>query len=590
MRKICLMGIVCAVIGLMFPCFAQENAEPQKQLVGPRGIMDTSPIIEVPVVEEEPIDHETIDRIPLAERLAKYDFMLGDLPRTGAFTPYFKGQLIGNLGSNSAMEPNFIPFIWLAPEAGQGKRVSLYDERSSNRRYDELELVGHPSDKAAWTTRTIPVSPGGLYRFSLHASSSQNGGELSAGTDFAKFRWTNIEAIPARKPNDYYAPRPQRRSFLFLAPEGRDDIQVQVGPGKPGFTYGIQRVHVEPVFPIYRGVQSSTPLDVKVIAGTSSFVGLPGREPVNTEKRGGDFLRLGDGERIEQGRYHFTGTFGGNGVFHRPIHSTTAVFDTDKLIFAKQGDELVYRFELQPIRIDEKPGQFVPPAIAFKSGLVRFGLLDVKDTTVSFEWSTDGTKWKEFPVATGSSTAIPLNAPQNGMGNSLYSENAKTLFVRLKNTGSGGFAVTGVSLDAVIDSTEYVGEGKTVIATLRPSDNRIYSDRKPIEGGKMVPLMFSADNALYKLFINESEDDQSFGCSYMDYGGTEDNPGAHGDGPGKWTMITFGNNWNTVRPHQAQVKVWAYNWGGGFFVFDYPGLSFSYEIIQSRTQADIKEE
>ena len=567
----CLIFVAGASRGI-----SQDDPATEKQVFGPSGIMDTSPIVEVPVVEEEPVDHETIDKIPLAERLAKYDLMLGDLPRAGNFTPYYKGQLIGDLGSNSAMEPGFIPFIWLAPEIGRGKRVTLYDERSSNRRYDELELAGNSSEKAAWTTRTIPVSPGKLYRFSLFASSSRNGGELSAGMDFAKSRWQNLEAIPARKPNDYFVPRAPRRSFLFLTPEDRDDIQVKVGPGKQGFTYGIHRVHVEPVFPIYRGVQSATPLDVKVIAGTSSFIGLPGNEPTNTENRGGDFLRLGDGERIEQGVYHFTGTFGGNGYFHRPLQSTTATFDTDRLVFAKQGDELVYRFELQPIRIDEKPGQFVPPAIAFGKGKVRFDLRNATNTTVSLDWSRDGTLWEPLPKS--------LTASDKFVENTLDAKNATTLYLRLKNTGTGSFAVAGVSLEAEVDSTEYAGEGKTVIATLRPHDHF----HQPIEGCKTVPLMFSADNAIYKLFINESETDQDFSCGYMDYGGTEDNPGGHGDGPGKWTRITFGSNWGTVRPHHARTKVWAYNWFGGanFFTFNYPGFSFSYEIVDAKTTGD----
>ena len=586
MSKHILHYIDCIMLATgMPPGFSQDEPQADKQVFGPGSIMDTSPIIEVPIVEEEPIDHETIDKIPLAERLAKYDFMLGDLPRAGAFTPYSKGQLTGNLDSRGG-EQSFIPFIWLAPENGTGKRLSLYDERSSNRRYDELQLVGDASEKAAWKTRTIPVSPGGLYRFSVFASSSSNGGELTAGTDFAKSRWQNILNVPAPNPetrNIYRAPTPQRRSFLFLVPQNRDDIEVQIGPGKPGFTYDITRVHVEPVFPIYRGVQSSTPLDVKVIAGTSSFIGLPGNEPTNTENRGGDFLRLGDGERIEQGRYHFTGTFGGNGVFHRPIHSTTTVFDTDKLIFAKQGDELVYRFELQPIRIDEKPGRFVPPAIAFGKCNVRFALRDTANTDVTLAWSVDGKSWETISKS--------LKPSDKSVEATFDAGNAPVLFVRLANTGNKSFAVNEVSLDADVDSTEYAGEGKTVIAVLKPSDS-FRESTKEIEGCKTVPLMFSADNALYKLFINESEANQSFGCGYMDYSGTEDGIGGHGDGPGKWTMITFGSNWGTVRPHETKVKVWAYNWFGraNFFSFSYPGFSFSYEIIQPRTTGDDNKE
>jgi len=575
MTKTHLTGIFCVVVGLQNLCFSQDADEPKTRVFGPSGIMDTSPIIKVPIVEEEPIDHEAIGKIPLEERLAKYDFMLGDLPRAGAFTPYHKGQLIGDLDSNSASDPNFIPFIWIAPESDKGKRVSLHDARSSNRRYDELELTGDSSDKSAWTTRTIPVSPGSLYRFSVFASSSKNGGELTAGVGFAQSRWKDIKTVPAPKPSDWHIPRPPRRSFLFLTPEGRDSLQVQVGPGKSGFTYGISRVHIEPILPIYRGIQSSTPLDVKVIAGTSSFIGLPGDEPKNADNRGGDFLRLGDGERIEKDKYHFMGTFGNNGVFHRPIQSVTATFDTDKLVFARQGDELVYRFELQPIRIDEQPGRFVPPAITFGKGNVNCRLHNTKGTTILLDWSTDGIRWEgNLLMGTRSESGKVME-----MENIFDAKNAKTLFIRLRNAGTGSFTVQEISLNAEVDSTEYVGEGKTVFAVLQP--NR---DREAIEGCKMLPLMFSADNALYKLFVNESESEQSLGGGYMDYGGTEDDIGLHGDGPGKWTMMTFGNSWGTVRPYRARVDVWAYNWFGNanFFRFNYPGFSFSYEIVQPK--------
>ena len=572
MYRRCLFPL-CFLVSLLVFTFADE---PETQTFGPSGIMDTSPIVKVPVVEEELIDLEAIRKIPLKERLAKYDFMLGDLLRAGVFTPYHKGQLIGNLDSSSAAEPSFIPFIWIAPENGTGKRMARYDERSSNRRYDELELIGHASADSAWTTRTIPVSPGKLYRFSVFASSSRNGGEITAGIDFAKSRWQNIAALPARGPNDWYDPRPLRRSFLFLTPEKTDSIQVRVGPGKKGFTYGISRVHVEPVLPIYRGIQSSVPLDVPVIAGTSSFVGLPGGEPENTNNRGGDFLRLGDGEQIEKGKYQFKGTFGNNGVFHRPILSTTATFDTDQLIFAK-GDEVIYRFELQPIRIDDKPGQFVPPAIGFGKGVVRCVLEGSQRTTVSLDWSIDGLHWKPQTLSLGESKE-DMNTI---LRHSFDAQNAKTLFVRFKNTGTGSIAITEISLETEVDSMEYDGKGKTVMAVLRSTTDSDHF-RLP-EGCKMVPLMFSADNAIYKLFINESENDQEFPASFMDYSGTEDNIGRHGDGPGKWTHISFGG-WGAVRSHRSRVEVWVYNLyrGANYFTFNYPGLSFSYEIVTPR--------
>ena len=558
--RIYLIAIICVMLTLQNVCLSQN--EPATQVFGPRGIMDTSPIIEVPIVEEEPIDLEAMSKIPLAERLAKYDFMLGDLPRAGTHTPYFRGQLIGNFNDWSGGNPHFIPFIWLEPENNRGKRITLQDAQSSHRRYDELELTGNSSDTSAWRTRTIPVSPGTLYRFSVFATSSRNGGELTAGTDFAKNRWQNIASLPARGPRDWREPSPPRRSFLLFTPENKDRLQIQVGPGRSGFTYRISRVHIEPVLPIYRGIQSSVPLDVNVIAGTSSFIGLPGGEPKNADNRGGDFLRLGDGERIEEGKYHFRGTFGNNGVFHRPIHSTTATFDTDRIVFANQGDELIYRFELQPIRIDDKPGHFVPPAIGIGKGSVKFDMLNTQDARITLDWSIDGVQW-QGSMLMGTTRA---SGRQVGMESIFDAKNAETLFIRLRNTGTGSFAVTEVSLEAEIDSTEYIGEGKTVFAVLQPLGN---FDRQAVEGTKMVPLMFAADNALYKLFINETETEQGFGGGYMDYGGTEDDIGVHGDGPGKWTIMTFGNHWGAVRPYRARIDVWAYNWFGdaNFFCF-----------------------
>jgi len=69
-------------------------------------------------------------------------------------------------------------------------------------------------------------------------------------------------------------------------------------------------------------------------------------------------------------------------------------------------------------------------------------------------------------------------------------QNANTLFVRLRNTGTGSFTVTKVSLKVEVDTTEYVGEGKTVIAKLGRNQQAITDlnnkfDPKTVNIGKL---------------------------------------------------------------------------------------------------------
>lgn len=563
-----LLFAFCAAI-IFAQLDAQEKNEPTKRVYGPRGIMDTSPVIEAPVEEEEPVDLAAIAAIPFEQRLAKFDTLIGDFNRKGILTPYHMGQLVGNLDSHSAADPDSIPYIWIKP-GDAGKRVDFKDKRSSDRPYFELELNG--DGRSAWKSRAVPVAPGTLYRLSAFASSSKSQSDLTVGIEYAKRTWNDIVPLPEKGERDWRKPRAKRSSFIFLSSQDSDNVHVQLGPGKTGNTYHFSQVHLEPVLPIYRGVQSDKPLNVKVLGGTSSFVGIPGKEPKNMDKRGGDFLRLGDGEKIEKNRYEFSGTFeGNNGMFHRPLVSSTAKFDTDCFVFS-ENSELIYKFSLQPIRADEKPGQFTPPPLVFSQFEVSARYRDAQKNVASIQWSPDGKNWTEISAA---KTEV---------------KNLESIFVRFRNPHKEKFSIDSVSFHGTVNNDEYSGEGKTVFAILQSSDR--HGRGTPAEHCMVVPLMFSRDNALYKLFVNESDQDQSFSGGYMDYFGSEDSPGGHGDGPGKWTIMTLGNKWGPVRQYDARINIWAYNWfsGANLFSFSYPGISFRYEIITPHTNQQRNEE
>ena len=580
LRFLILGTILLFLVEMRLP--AQDAEKPATQILGPTGIMSTAPIVEVPVVEEEPIDHATIDAIPVEQRLAKYDFLRGDFDRMGDLTPYFKGMLVGDIDSHSAMEPRFIPFIW-QPVGLAGKRVAHHDERSSNRLFYTIEMTGDPKGEAHWKSQTIPVSPGRLYRLVCYVTPSKKEGVYTAGIgDYAQSTWEKIpyEAAPdwVVRMGTKWRPESSRRSFLFLTPEDKDDLTVQLTPDTTPCTYDVLAVYLQPILPIHRGLASSEKLDLKPLAGTSSFIGLPGGEPKNIDHRGGDFLRLGDGEKIEQNEYVFDATFGENGLFHRPLLSASAKFDTDRAVFEKDA-EMVYKFALQPIRIDHKPGEFVPPAIAWEQCSLAFEHLNAENGKASVDFSMDGKNWQSFPCSLGKTGTIePVTFDV---------KNCMELLVRIRNVGEKPFDVKRVIFRANINSTLYTGEGKTAFATRRNLD----SFNKPVENGLVVPLMFSEDYALYKLMINESEEEQPFGCGYMDYSGTGMYR-SHGDGPGKWTLMTFGEKWQGVRSHHASVKVWAYNWfdEANSFHFNYPGLSFEYELYNAGKSSSETEE
>ncbi|MGL6195909.1 MAG: hypothetical protein ACRC2T_13925 [Thermoguttaceae bacterium] len=574
----------------------QNTLKPKKQVYGPRGIMDTSPIIEVEVKEPEPIDHETIDKIPLDERLKKYSCFSKGADQAGDFTPYYKGKLIGNLDSNSANEPNFIPFIWI-PSDENAVRINMEDERSGNSKFTELELR---KANSSWKSREIPLTPDKLYQFTVGAYSIKNNsvddeeidsdpfsdtapkfGSLIAGTETARIQINGINGLPKQMSN-YSIQHPEVVSCMFMAPKDTDECTVTL-TSNSDCSLRIFHAGIAPVMPIYRGVKSAKPVDVKLIAGTSSFVGMPGDKPKDTANRGGDFVRLGIGEKIAPGEYELNATFGENGQVHRPLLHTSAIFNTDSVIFPANS-EMQYRFDLEPIRIDEKPGNFILEPIRFLSGRVTVETLCTSAASpeqaakwLGIEYSFDGNTWQTLESRMN-------DASGNAFGSDEFqipqTQDVKEIFVRLKNTYANPITVKRINFKAKIDSEDYSGEGYTVFAKKNRGES--YStDEIPPPGVYTVPIMFSEDFTIYFLHVNESEEDQKFSAGSMDYSGKGTSL-VHGDGPGKWTHINFRETLGAVQPHSAVISAWVYNWfgrGGDFsFSISHPGLSLSYEI------------
>lgn len=496
--------------------------------------------------------------------MKKYEPLIDNFARAGAFTPYYRGRLLGDTDANAADEPRFVPFIWLPPESGKGRRIAMTETRNK-KHWTELELTGDDKTETAWTSRTVPVEPGRLYRLSVFVTSKSDG-RFTIGVNGATRTWDDIKPLP-KKEYEFDKPKPPRRSLLFLGPRNEDSVQARLGPGKSGRTYHVSDVYLEPVLPIHRGLRSAVSPEVKTFAATSSFVGLPGGKPNNAQHHGGDFLRLGDGESIDGETYRFEAAFGDNGLYHRPLESATASFDTDRIVFG-HGEETTYRFELRPIRLDDTPGQFTPPPLRFRTLRWKMRVRDHMndENWVNGEqfqtppewlhWSTDGETWQTTPPS-----------------------DAETVFVRISNISRDAFSMSRFSLEASVDSKDYSGEGKTVFAVLdRPRDR--FGEKPPPEGCQTVPIMFGPNFELYKLMINETGQEQTYPCGNMDYFGGEDSVGGHGDGPGKWTIVSVGGRVSPVKPYRARISVWAYNWFGdaNYFSFHYPGFTFRYEI------------
>lgn len=556
--------ILFPIFALLFAAvtLAEEQKEQNVKVYGPRGIMDTSPIMVVP--DEPPPQGMTPDElaamaaIPLAERMAKYDLLAGDARRAGGFTPYFNGEILGILERNAGHFSGFLPFIWEPQDAG-ATRWQLLGRGGYGQPQNFLRLQGSDSTQPSWRSREIPITPGGIYRFSVFATCSQPDGELTAGTDFLSLRVCDMRPMRDTPDSDWLSRMnsvPLRTSCIFLAPPDADRFRVHLGPGKPGAEYQVSRVQIDPVLPIYRGIQSDRPVDVKILAGESSFVGIPGKEPKNTQNRGGSFLRLGDGEKMESNLYTFDGTFGRNGCFHRPLERITARFDTDRIVFA-QNTEVVYRFQLQPVTITENPlAEPPPPATRFGKCTFSFGWADADDARVSVGFSTDGEQWTE------TTRILPTKAATN-VAAEFDAKNADVLYVRIRNPAAGLFSITRTALTAATDATHYTGTGETIFAIKSQGDRDAYSKRKTPEEHASLPMMFTGtDYALYILKINETgEPANGIGSGgIMDYNGTEDNLGSHGDGPGKWTFMSVGGQWGPMPPHSARIDINVYNW------------------------------
>lgn len=581
--------ILFLIFVLLFtvPTLAEEQKEPNVKVYGPRSVMDTSPIMVVPDGEEPRAmtaeELAAMAEIPLEKRLAKYDLLAGDARRAGGFTPYFNGQILGAHERNAGHFSGFLPFIWEPQDAG-ATRWQWQDHSGYGHPNNLLRLQGSDSDGPSWSSREIPITPGGIYRFSVFAACSQPDGELCTGTDFLSLRVRDMRPMRDAPDNDLISrmrSRQLRTSCIFLAPPDRDHFCAHLGPGKPGAQYEVSRVQIDPVLPIYRGISSDQPKDVKILAGESSFVGIPGGEPRNTQNRGGDFLRLGDGEKIELNRYTFDGTFGRNGCFHRPLEHITARFETDRIVF-EQNTEVVYRFQLQPITVTEEPLAPPPPAACFSKCTFSLDWADADDAQISVAFSTDGEHWTEetraIPTKTDKSMSVDFDA-----------ENAHFLYVRIRNAAAGTFSVTRTALTAATDTTLYEGTGETIFAIKSQGDQDAYSNKKTPEEHISFPLMFTGkDYALYILKINETGVPANGigGGGIMDYFGTEDDLGMHADGPGKWTFMAIGGQWGPLPPHSARIDITIYNWLRGCVYLGnaYAHYWLSYELMTPEGQ------
>ncbi len=168
----------------------QNATDKEVKVYGPGDVMDTSPIMVVEA-EDEPAmtaaEQEEEAKIPLAQRLAKYDVLAGDALRAGEATPYQQGKILGN--PKNMLVHDYFPFLWEARgENAQRWQWQLAD-RGGYEANDALRFTGSTDTRPAWRSREMPVTPGGFYRLSVIASSNAPDGEYLA---YGVYRHDNL--------------------------------------------------------------------------------------------------------------------------------------------------------------------------------------------------------------------------------------------------------------------------------------------------------------------------------------------------------------------------------------------------------------
>ena len=251
-----------------------------------------------------------------------------------------------------------------------------------------VSLQGNGRNSSAWQTARLPLTPGGLYRFSFLArrDAETSGGCVVSGTGAVNRDFHCLEAW-------------QPYGFTFAVPQNAASDYVRLGQWEVNGRLYFDEASLRPVqvaHALYQG-------------------------------KG----RLGDGENVRRGVYHFSANYGGQAAnYHRPLLANRCGFNSDRWTFGS-GSEVIYRHDL-------------PDAVQ-KSAWVRLNVNYYVGGALKVEASRDGVEW----LAVGAFDAN-RRAGTNELPASLFP--ATNVLVRLSGTGANAnFQVDGYDYEAPLN-------------------------------------------------------------------------------------------------------------------------------------------
>jgi len=309
-------------------------------------------------------------------------------------------------GGNLAPNPEFregadTPAAWTL-SGGKGRWVDR----------QLLEVTGAGSGTNQWQSDPISLQPGGLYRFEMRArQTAGSGGSIISGPSFANRDYPGLSA----EWKDY--------GHVFRVPDGVKSDFLRVGQWESKATVQFDSVRLVPVLPVYTKLG-------------------PYWDPLALSP---EFVVLGEGETIKNGRYAFHGSFGHAGSnFHRALVSATAGFNSDRWCLSGTG-QVTYRFQVAGHR--------------FLSGDAAFTVSWHSHGACLAEVSGDGKSWRAL------ATQNALGTARAALPTAMFP--AEAVYLRLRPAKEdGNFQVNRIDFEAALDGKPREGTGETSYASL----------------------------------------------------------------------------------------------------------------------------
>ena len=316
------------------------------------------------------------------------------------------------------------PTAWRLAE-GQGRWIN----------HEILEVTGDGTDSGFWRCET-EFSPGALYRFQARGRGTPTGGSAIVGPVFAN--------------RDYRTPSTDWTwvGHVFRVPDNVSQSLIRLGHWRASGSIQYDAVRMQRVIPVHQMLGPHSP------------------------------ITLGDGERIQDGRYSFLGTYGHEGSnYHRPLQSTTASFNSDRWTMGP-NQEIVYAFQI--------------PGSTFRNGQLSFHVnyftrggctVQVRSDT-SDDWIDLGTQ-------------SDLGTLESKLPDSLFP--TLSLMVRLtSSTDETSLQVNRIEFSADLDNSPPDAIGQTVFAAIESEIPTLSVQRMSLvsdnsASGKLVEIELKND-------------------------------------------------------------------------------------------------